>query len=172
MDHHSTKSSFREKLIEHLFIGKLLMLSWMNKEYSLEISKPEIDNSGYDLIIESLGILRHIQIKTSYLGSSTSRQNVHIALSKKSSGCIIWIYFDEENLQLGPFLFYGGKPGEPLPDIDKLRIARHTKGDADGYKAERPNIRVINKGAFSRFETIEDLYSALFGQCNWRQNDP
>jgi hypothetical protein len=34
------------------------------------------------------------------------------------------------------------------------RIARHTKGNKSGSKAERPNIRVINKGRFIRFEAV------------------
>ena len=163
MEEHSLNSSFREKLIEHLFVAELLKLSWINKDFSLEVSKPEVDNSGYDLIAESKGILRHIQLKAAFVGAKTSRQKIHISLSNKQSGCVVWVYFDQESLDLGPFLFFGGKPGEPLPDLSELKIARHNKGDVDGYKAERPNIRTINKGSFTRYETIAALYSALFG---------
>ena len=162
MEEHSLNSSFREKLIEHLFVGELLKLSWINKDYSLEVSKPEVDNSGYDLIIEAQGILRHIQLKAAFVGSKTSRQNIHVSLADKQSGCVVWVYFDKNNLALGPYLFFGGKPGEPLPDLSNLKIAKHTKGDADGFKAERPNIRTINKGSFTVYETIEALYHALF----------
>jgi len=162
MEEHSLNSSFREKLIEHLFVGELLKLSWINKDYSLEVSKPEVDNSGYDLIIEAQGILRHIQLKAAFVGAKTSRQNIHVSLADKQSGCVVWVYFDKNNLALGPYLFFGGKPGEPLPDLSNLKIAKHTKGDADGFKAERPNIRTINKGSFTVYETIEALYHALF----------
>ena len=162
MEEHSVNSSFREKLIEHLFIGELLKLSWTNKEFFLEVSKPEVDNSGYDLIIESKGVLRHIQLKAAFIGSKTSRQNIHTALSHKKSGCVVWIYFDQKNLNLGPFLFFGGKPGEQLPELSQFKLAKHTKGDAEGHKAERPNIRTINKGHFTSYETIEGIYYALF----------
>jgi hypothetical protein len=162
MEEHSLNSSFREKLIEHLFIGELLKLSWVNKDFSLEVSTPEIDNSGYDLIVESLGVIRHIQLKSAFVGAKTSRQNVNVALSTKQSGCVVWIYFCQNSLKLGPYLFFGNNPGEPLPDLTKLKVARHTKGDAVGYKAERPNIRTINKGRFKHYETITDLYDALF----------
>ena len=154
MEEHSLNSSFREKLIEHLFVGELLKLSWINKDYSLEVSKPEVDNSGYDLIIEAQGILRHIQLKAAFVGAKTSRQNIHVSLADKQSGCVVWVYFDKNNLALGPYLFFGGKPGEPLPDLSNLKIAKHTKGDADGFKAERPNIRTINKGSFTVYETM------------------
>jgi len=162
MEEHSLNSSFREKLIEHLFVGELLKLSWTKGDFSLEVSKPEVDNSGYDLIIESKSILRHVQLKAAFLGAKTSRQNIHVSLGNKQSGCVVWVYFDKNNLNLGPFLFFGGKPGEPLPDMSNLKVAKHTKGDADGYKAERPNIRTINKGTFTTYSTIEDLYHALF----------
>lgn len=61
MKEHYLKSSFREKLIEHLFIGELLKTSWSHADYSLELSKPEVDVSGYDIIGESNRFVRHIQ---------------------------------------------------------------------------------------------------------------
>ena len=162
MEEHSINSTYREKLIEHLFVGGLLKLSWTNKDYSLEVSKPEVDNSGYDLIIEAKGILRHIQLKTAFMGATTANQKIHVSLSKKSSGCVIWIFFNRDTLELGPFLFFGGEPGRPLPDISGLKVAKHTKGDASGVKAERTNLRVVNKGSFRKYLTIQDLYVALF----------
>lgn len=166
MEEHSLNSSFREKLIEHLFVGELLKLSWISKDFSLEVSKPEVDNCGYDLIIEAKGILRHVQLKGTFVGAKTARQNIHVSLADKKSGCVVWVYFDQNTLELGPFLFFGGKPGYPLPDLSDLKIAKHTKGDADGYKAERPNIRVINKGSFTSYKTIKELYHALFNLKN------
>lgn len=162
MEEHSLNSSFREKLIEHLFVGELLKLSWINKDFSLEISKPEVDNSGYDLIIEANGVLRHVQLKAAFVGAKTARQNIHVSLANKPSGCVVWVYFDQANLELGPFLFFGGKPGMQLPILSNYKVAKHTKGDADGFKAERPNIRAVNKGSFTRYKTIEELYHALF----------
>jgi len=66
---HSEHSSFREKLIEHLFIGELLKLSWMGFGCTLEVASPEVDNGGYDLIVEDNGVVRHIQLKASYVVS-------------------------------------------------------------------------------------------------------
>ncbi|MEH8223404.1 hypothetical protein Q7I19_20645 [Aeromonas veronii] len=57
MDKHYLKSSFREKLIEHLFIGEMLKLSWSSDRCSLEVAKPEVDNQGYDLIAEENGVV-------------------------------------------------------------------------------------------------------------------
>ena len=164
MNKHSEHSSYREKLIEHLFIGELLKLSWRNGDCQLEVSKPDVDNSGYDVIAEQNGVLRHIQFKASYLGGKTSKQKVHIKLSEKPAGCVIWIYFNEDTLELGPFLFFGGGLKEALPNIENVRVGKHTKGNQDGFKAERVNIRDINKGKFTSYSTAQEIYAVLFGK--------
>lgn len=162
MDKHFLKSSFREKLVEHLFIGELLKLSWLNEGCSLEVAKPEVDNQGYDLIAEENGVIRHVQLKAAHLRAKAAKQKVHIALAGKPSGCVVWVFFNEETLELGPFLFFGGPAGDPLPSLEEMRVAKHTKANAEGVKAERPEIREIPKSSFCKFETIEQVYSQLF----------
>ena len=73
---HSEHSAYREKLIEHLFVGELLKLSWRLHGCSLEVAKPEVDRSGYDLVAEANGVVRHIQLKASIIGGSTANQAV------------------------------------------------------------------------------------------------
>ncbi|NHO87660.1 hypothetical protein G8768_11915 [Pseudoteredinibacter isoporae] len=159
---HSEHSSYREKLIEHLFIGELLKISWKYDDCLLEVAKPEVDNAGYDVVLEANRVMRHVQLKSSYSGARVSKQNVHVKLSEKPSGCIIWVYFNEETLELGPFYFFGAAPGKPLPSLETAKVAKHTKGNSEGYKAERPNIRVLNKGDFTCFNSAFDVYQALF----------
>ena len=161
MTQHTEHSSYREKLIEHLFVAELLKLSWLHHDCSLEIAKPEVDDSGYDIVAETAGVIRHIQLKTSKVGGKTASQKVHTKLSEKPSGCVVWIYVNEGTLELGPFLFFGNHAGMPLPSLGD-KIGRHTKGNKDGIKAERPNIRVIPKGKFDEFKTMEGIYAQLF----------
>lgn len=163
MDQHFLHSTFREKLIEHLLIGELLKVSWASGSCSLEIAKPEVDAQGYDILAEEHGVVRHIQLKAAHHNSRTPSQKLHSALAKKPSGCVVWVYFDEHTLELGPFLFFGGLPGEPLPDISELKVAKHTKANAEGVKAERPAVRVVPKSKFQRLETVPELYTTLFG---------
>ena len=160
---HTHHSLFREKLIEHLLIGELLMYSWRNCDCSLEISRPEVDRAGYDLVAEHGRCLRHIQLKAARKGSKTAKQKVHVTLAEKPSGCVVWAFLDDDSLTLGPFLFFGGRPGQPLPDLNSFSVSKHTKGDAQGVKAERPNLRNVPKGRFRRLDTIEELWLALFG---------
>lgn len=105
MSKHFEHSSFREKLIEHLFIGEMLKLSWLKDDCQLEVMKPEVDNAGCDVVLENSNVIRHIQLKTSKLGGTTSSQKVNIRLASKPSGCVIWIVFDEHTLELCYFYF-------------------------------------------------------------------
>ena len=65
-------------------------------------------------------------------------------------------------MELGPFLFFGGTANQPLPSIDGFRVAKHTKANAEGIKTERPEIREIANGKFTKYETIEQIYALLF----------
>jgi hypothetical protein len=159
---HSENSAYREKLIEHLFVGELLKLSWLHHGCSLEVAKPEVDRSGYDLIAEANGVVRHIQLKATFIGGKAVRQNVHLKLAEKPSGCVVWIYFDIDTLRLGPFFYFGGEAGKPLPNLTGYKPAKHTKGDKDGFKAERQNLCTINRGDFRKIDSIQDVYDALF----------
>jgi hypothetical protein len=158
MTQHTENSSFREKLIEHLFVGELLKLSWLHHACSLEIAKPEVDNSGYDLIAAVKGLVRHIQLKTSIMGGKTAFQKVHTKLAEKPRGCVVWIYFNEETLHLGPFFYFR----VDTASLGGCKIAKHTKGNKDGVKVERQNLRVVPKRSFTKFESIEDIYAQLF----------
>lgn len=158
MTQHTENSSYREKLIEHLFVGELLKLSWLYHGCSLDVATPEVDNSGCDLIVEVKGLVRHIQLKTSIIGAKTASQKVHTKLAEKSCGCVVWIYFNEDTLHLGPFFYFGVDTGT----LGGLKIAKHTKSNKDGVKAERQNLRVVPKGRFRKFESIKDLYARLF----------
>lgn len=163
MTQHTHFSSYREKLIEHLFLGELLKLSWLKYKCSLEIARPEVDNSGYDAIAEANGIVRHIQIKTSVFGGKTANQNVHLKLTSKPSACVLWIYFNEETMELGPYLYFGAsEPGMPMESLVDRKTAKHTKGNKEGFKAERESLRVLPKSAFKKLLSVEEVYEQLF----------
>jgi hypothetical protein len=159
MTQHTENSSYREKLIEHLFVGELLKLSWLHHACALEVATPEVDNSGYDIIVEAPGLVRHIQLKASIIGGRAASQKVHTKLAGKPSGCVVWIYFDQDTLRLGPFLYFATNAAS----LDGRKTARHTKGNKDGTKAERKSIRVVPKRDFTKFDTIEAIYGQLFG---------
>ena len=156
-------SSAREKVLEHLFVGELLKCLWKRGRRDIEVLRAEVDMGGYDVAIEAYGVLRHIQLKSSHKDARTARVPINVNLASKPSGCVVWMHFDQKTLDLGPFLWFGSTPGLPLPSIAEEKVARHTKANKDGVKAERPNIRVLPVARFAKLAKIEDVVSQLFG---------
>ena len=163
INYESRHSTFREKTLEHLFIGEVLRRLWQKGVRDAEVLFADVDAAGYDVVMEANGCLRHIQLKSSFIGSKTAKQTINIRLAHKPGGCVVWLYFDRDTLELGPFLWFGGEPGARLPDIGRLKVGKHAKANAEGVKHERPNIRLVNKGDFTRLDTIELLVAKLFG---------
>lgn len=168
-DQHFQQSSYREKLIEHLLVGELLKLSWRSGNCELEVAKPEVDNRGYDIILERGALVRHVQFKASFREARTARQNVHVSLAEKPSGCVVWVQFEADALDLGPFLYFGGPAGTRLPSLDTYPVAKHTKANSEGVKAERHALRVVPKRAFREVQNIADLYALLFDVAAFNQ---
>jgi hypothetical protein len=95
---HSFDSSLREQAPGHLFLGQLLAFMWWNGGRDIEVLKSEVDRGGYDLVLESIGIIRHVQWKSSFQGSKVREVDVSTKLLRKPGGCILWLEFDPGSL--------------------------------------------------------------------------
>ena len=157
---HSEASSLREQYLEYAFIGALCEEMWKRGK-AMDILRSHTDRSGYDILLETDGIQRHVQLKSSFVGAKTAHQKINIRLAEKPSGCIVWIRFQPDTLELTDFLWFGGAPGEPLPELGN-KPAKHTKGDRDGMKGERAMVRLLNRGRFSRVGSTGCLSRLLF----------
>lgn len=162
-------SVLREKVVEHLFLAELSRELLLYIRTPFEVLRSEFDANGYDVVVEARGVLRHIQLKAARAGGKRATANINVALADKPSGCVIWIIVDEA-MNLGPFLWLGGAPGQRLAPLGD-RIGRHSKGNAVGFKAERQAIRIVPKGRFRRVETIRGLAIELFGDIDEGMGD-
>lgn len=93
-------SSYRENLLEHLVIAEIMRELWRDGYKRVEVLKSEVDDSGYDLVLETNAIVRRVQLKSSHVGSGTASVNISLALAQKPSGCVIWTWFDMEAVEL------------------------------------------------------------------------
>lgn len=160
-----TESSFRENLLEHVFVSELLQEAWLNRHETVEVLRPEVDSSGYDLVLECNDVIRHVQLKSSRADSRTAQQTVNIKLAKKPSGCVVWLLFEKDTKSRRvkvDYLFFGSGPKEPLP-LESFRVGKHTRANAKGHKSERPGTRIIPKGKFTKISGIAELMDRLFG---------
>ncbi len=166
----SIHSSYRERLIEHLFVGEVLRTLWRAGVTQVEVLRSEVDGAGYDIVLECQSLVRHIQLKTARRNGKRANVGVQLGLREKPSGCVIWIHFDPDKMDLGPFFWFGGPPGQPLPAIAGFKVGKHTKGDSKGHKSERPNIRLVPKGRFERVDSTKEVVARLFGELTTRQS--
>lgn len=158
------KSMFYAQLVEHVFVSEVLQEVWYVFGQTVEVLRSEVDSSGYDVVFECNGIVRHVQLKTSKADAKASSQKVNVALAIKPSGCIVWIvrHEDQSRIKLS-YRFFGGDAGQPLPSLKEFEVAKHSKGNAKGEKTERPAIRVVPKNQFVVIATTRELVGKLFG---------
>jgi hypothetical protein len=164
----STRSSLRESIIEHLFIGEILKELWKEHTTHVEILKPQVDDAGYDIVIECKrnsksdnSIPCYIQLKSAFVGSKTAKVSLSKKLTNKHHWCMIWVFFDSK-FTLKSFLCYGAATGQTSSDIAKLKPTKHSKGDAKGNKAIRPGHFDVPKGKFVEIDSISDVIDKLF----------
>lgn len=143
----SLESSYQEKLTEYVFLSELLQESWLGRRRQIAVMRPDVDNAGYDLVLECEGVIRHIQLKSSRRDAKTSRQGVNAKLGDIPGGCVIWLSHENKGGRVNlEYQFFGGTPGE-RPDLGN-KVDKHTKANAQGVKTPRANRRVLNKGQF------------------------
>jgi hypothetical protein len=161
---HFLKSRYREKVVEHIFVGELLRHLWANGLDGVEILAPEVDASGYDIVLTLGPVVRHVQIKCSVDGGKTEGQHVNASLALQPSGCVVWIVVDERTLAFRRFLWFGGEPGKLLPDLGTFKNARHARANAQGIKAFRANTKIIPRSRFTALPDMAALVHNLFGE--------
>ena len=161
-DRNSTHSLLRERIIEHGFVGDALRRLWCRGVADVEVLRSEFNSDGYDLVMARGPTVRHIQFKT---GSSAKPRDVSVplALGTKPSGCVLWIHVND-HLEMGPFFWFGGPPGLPLPSIDAFRIPRRATHNKVGVRPERTNHRLVPPGEFKRLAVLDEVLVALFGE--------
>lgn len=159
---HSFDSSLREQALGHIFLGQLLAFMWRNDGRDIEVLKSEVDRGGYDLVLESNGVIRHVQLKSSFRGSKVREVSVNTRLLGKPSGCILWLEFDPVSLAIEQFYWFGGPARAALPDLGERR-SRHSKANSKGEKNERPAHRVVAKRDFRALVNIGEVVEELFG---------
>ena len=155
-------SSHREKVVEHVFLGELLRHLWVAKIAGVQVLKPEVDASGYDLVLSLGKVIRHVQLKTSMHDGATQRQPVHESLGEHQSGCVVWIVLNDD-LTFACFRWYGAAPGEPLPDLTRFKRVMKAGLNAKGIKRQKKRVWNVPKSKFGVVPDMAGLVGKLFG---------
>lgn len=153
-------SHYRENLLEHVFIAELLQECAFVRHQAVEVLRAEVDDGGYDLVLQMGGIIRHVQLKTRLRMGRARRVQVNANLERHKGGCVVWIFWEVDPSSHRARLTYrwfgdaGMRRTKPLPGT----VGRHARGGA-----ERPNIRVLKWGDFEAVDNTAALVVKLFG---------
>jgi len=154
-------SGLVEQVLEYQFLATLGP-ELLRRGMRFEVLHGDFDLDGYDLVIEAGGIMRHIQLKGMVAGGKSRQVPVNTRLQEKPSGCVIWMTYDPDSLGIMRLRWFGSAPGERIPDLGD-RVARHTRANRDGRKAERPGIRVLPSRNFVDLPDAAAMADRLFG---------
>lgn len=156
MNSYSIDSSYIEKIIEHIFLSEILTIAWKMSKKKINVIRPEVDNSGYDLILECNGIMKFIQLKSS--SENIKKQNINSKLFEKKEFAVILAIVDKEEMNIKEYYYYADKNIV----VTKLKSAKHNKANSKGVKTERPNIKEIPNSGFVKLNSIMELLEKLF----------
>jgi hypothetical protein len=159
---HYIHSMLRERIVEHVFVGKALQRLWNLGARDVEVLRSEFDAGGYDLVMTYGSIVRHIQLKTVMQKGKAVHVTVSLKLMEKPSGCVIWIVVDPK-LELKSYRWFGGAPGQPLRDISEFKLAKNPRANAKGKKLEKRKHRIVPLRHFQDLDTLDAVLDRLFG---------
>lgn len=100
MNNNASNSLFREKICELGFLAELYNHCWKQKEMQLDTLKPDIDHSGYDLIVIIKNKLNFVQLKSISRTSTTQRIKFHSSILSKEKAYMVLIVFSDEDQKL------------------------------------------------------------------------
>lgn len=158
---HYTHSTLRERIAEHVFVGDALRTLWRLGIHDVEVLRSEFDAHGYDLVMARGPVVRHIQFKT---GTAKRPSKVSLArvLAEKPSGCAIWMRLDQD-LNMGPYFWFGGVPGQPLPAIDGYPNALRPTRNKEGVRPVRVNHHEVPGSSFMLRDSLVEILEDLLG---------
>jgi hypothetical protein len=91
----SQDARYVESIMEHAFLSDLLQHCWFVHRERVEVIRPDVDDGGYDLVLEANKRIRHVQVKSrSKRGSSRVGTTINSRLQDHPDPCVISISWD------------------------------------------------------------------------------
>lgn len=165
MDAMARRSSHVENVLTHSLIAKIAQVLWKRDPwFDLQVFKADVDDAGFDLVLGCQGVMRYIQIKQTYLQGKAVKYSMRLDFARMKDACAVVLVYDGATLEIDHCLFYGGAPGESMPDIEGNKVSLSPgRRTADGARKARENYRDVPRKCFEGPLTTADLVQRLFG---------
>lgn len=160
----SERSSAVENILKHAFLAELSQIAWEKDPLCpLNISNSEVDDSGYDVVLEYGGIVRHVQLKQAHNKKRPQKYSVRVPFATLPGACVVVIIHAISNLRVSSYSFYGKDPDQPMPYIEAHRTTKHPgRRDANGNRKLRLNYRDALYSKFEKNINLHELFNLLF----------
>lgn len=158
------RSSHVENVLRHAFLAELASEVWRDDPNEpLGISSAEVDDSGYDLMVERNATIRRIQLKQAHDEKVPRNFSVRVAFATYPGSCIVVIAHSLLDLRPTSYSFYGSSPGDPMPYIEAHRTTKAPgRRTVDGKRVLRLRYRDVLFSRFKRDLSMRQLLDELF----------
>lgn len=161
----SLNSTAFERMAEAAFLSDLLQEMWFARRSVVDVLHSTVDAFGYDLVLWTPGVTRHVQLKTRSEGAKSARFALSAQLERLPAACVViieWEQLVDTSRMALTYRWFGNGPHEAIPSLGD-KVAKHAKGNAQGVKLPRPGMREVAIGRFSKVATTAGLADLLFG---------
>lgn len=159
------RSSYVENVLIHRLVAGLAGELWQrDPALPLNIFNSEVDDAGFDLVLGCGDRLRYIQVKQVHQRGTASKFSVRLDFTRLPGSCVVVVVYSETDLSVDHYLFFGGVPGQPMPDVagEKASVSPIKRGE-DGKKKVRQHYRDVPRRKFAGPLDTGELLDALFG---------
>jgi hypothetical protein len=87
-------SRYVESIVEHLFLSELLQHRWFVKGERVAVIRPEVDDSGVDLVLEANSRIRHVQLKSRWTRARARSVMINKRLRLQGEPCVVWAFWN------------------------------------------------------------------------------
>jgi hypothetical protein len=156
------RSSRVENRLTRALIAAVAEELWRRDHWlDLQVFKDQAADSGYDLVLGSNGVLRHIQVRHMPVAGRGDRFPLRPDPARRAGGCAVVLVHRDDPMVIDHCLFLGGAEGEPLPDFADCPLARPAAGGEGGLRERREVPRQRFSPPLTMAETVAHLFPGI-----------
>lgn len=158
------RSSHVENVLRHAFLAELASEVWRDDPHEpLGISNAEVDDSGYDVVLERDATIRRVQLKQAHDKKIPKKFSVRVEFATYPGSCIVVIAHALQDLRPTSYSFFGSGPEDSMPYVEAHRTSKHPgKRTADGQRILRLRYRDVPFSRFKKNLSMRELLDELF----------
>lgn len=83
-----------------MFLVDVLQIGW-NKKTPVDVLHGDVDDAGYDVVLEVGSVVRHVQLKSKASTATTRKVGIHALLQNKPNACLVHMTHSNKSGSIG-----------------------------------------------------------------------